>query len=137
MSHEAWREQLALRQYGELDEREARALDVHLESCAACREFAAELELGLGRLAQAAPPHVDEVWLARVRAGVAPRIARRRNWGWAGFAAGLAAGALLVLWLNPGQRDADTRSASLERSGPPPLARAGGEFAQLGRLWKR
>jgi len=103
--HDDVRERIALRRYGELDEREELALDEHLAGCAPCRAFAAELAERLAPLdalrGEAPPPPgwFDGV-LARARGAEA---ARRRAAGLA-FAGGLAAGILATLGLLGGVR---------------------------------
>lgn len=101
------REQLALRLYDELDEREGTALQTHLADCAECRAFSSELGRGLGRLAASTPDDLPADWIGELHRRVAdepreprePRTQVRRSNLVAGIAAGvgIAAGFLLGL----------------------------------------
>lgn len=84
MTHEAYKEMLAARALTALDAEDARALDVHLESCADCRLEIAEWEDTAALLALDAKPlapsaQLRERILASVRAeGVAENSTRDR-----------------------------------------------------------
>ena len=145
MNHELWRERLSLRHYDELDPHETAELEAHLAWCDACRGFAAELRAGLGRLQSVpASPADHERWLDDLRTSVFEHL-HRSNAGpsrafYLGVAAGLAAG-ILVASVASGWRNSSTTAspdkATFARASPPPLARAGGELAQLGRYLQR
>ncbi len=81
MSHELFREHMALRLYGELDRDESAQLDRHLEQCAECRRFDAELARGLGRARALERTHADgglpADWSARLAAATRDGGARR------------------------------------------------------------
>ena len=150
MTHETHREMLALRLYGELDVEDAVRLDAHLEECADCRAFAAELDAGLGALAGEVPVSVDG-WLpadwddrleTAVRATIPPRAWWPRVGPWVGFAAGI-----LFMWLLQGvepvkgtmpddpraEQPAQAAPPTFERATPPPRARSSGTLARLAR----
>lgn len=155
--HERFRELAALALYDELDGTEHATLEQHRASCADCRAFAAELELGLGRLARA--PLADDLplaWLGLLRARIereaAPARAPRTRSGWLGFAAGLAAGlAASLLWMqgaggpvgpspDVAERVPDApapelvASTGFARATPPPRTTSQGPFAPLATL---
>jgi predicted anti-sigma-YlaC factor YlaD len=82
---------ISLRLDGELSELEQLALDRHVEECAACRAFGADLS-GIALLLRDAP--LAE--LAREPVVVSPRRARRRMVGGIGVAAAFATAAAAV-----------------------------------------
>lgn len=150
------REQLALRLYDELDEREGAALQTHLDECVACRAFTGELEQGLGRLATSTPDDLPLGWADQLRGRVteAPQSRGGRSNPVAGLAAGigiaagfllgLAAASFLLPRLTIGTPDhgrpdpvtlirprADPRHAEFKRTSPAPLALAGGNLSRL------
>jgi anti-sigma factor RsiW len=160
--HDAFREQLALRLYGELSPTEEAALDAHVAGCTDCRAFAHELTLSLGAVVPDAglvAAHADEMpadWVARL-----DRVTGTRPPGpgpvraLATFATGLAAGILIALLARgttslgtagtPSQAplgatvrfatnapSAGASEAALELDAPPPLS-LGRAFAGMPR----
>jgi len=103
MTHDAIREQLALRLYDELTADEVAALDTHLARCAECRAFAADLERGLGAAAGPMSDDLPHGWRERLDAATRDAsVAARPAPFWLGLAAGLAAGVLGALaWRAP------------------------------------
>jgi anti-sigma factor RsiW len=76
--HETYREQAALRLYGELSPEERDELEQHLAGCASCATEVAALEAGLGRLAcPAAEEDLPAGW--RQRLDEALGLERRRR----------------------------------------------------------
>lgn len=142
MKHEAFRELLALRLYGEIDSDEERGLLLHLDQCRACADFARELESGLGRAralhAEAATSDLPAGWEQGL--ADATDALRRRRWMreallvGCGIAAGVLAMLLAASWRTPAARE--VRVATLDPDAPaflrfrgdtpPPLATAGG-----------
>lgn len=157
MKHEDMHERLALRLYGELDPAESRALDAHLYDCEECRQFASELERGLGRVLavrasarDALPPDWAERLHAATRdvATTAPRqsIPPERLSPWWAAAAGIAAGLLLALSaLRVGGDESMNTPRGEERSAyaryyggtAPPLAASGGQWSRLATQRRR
>lgn len=146
MEHEPWRERLALELYGELEGDESARLEEHLAGCGECRAFGDELRAGLGRatVGSASGGAAGED-LVRILAGLparapaAPRPRALRAFV-LGAAAGLAAGVLVMSEpFRGGASGAEPpgESASFARPTPPPLARTGGELAQLGSYLRR
>jgi anti-sigma factor RsiW len=144
MKHDEFRELAALETYGEIDADERARLEVHRAECAECRDLAAGLRLGLGRLASAgAAEDLPEGWADRIResASTAPR--RRASAVRLAFAAGVAAGiaagfaaAYLALAASvpaPERAPARGHPAEFGRETPPPRAASFGELAHLGR----
>ncbi|MFN0243592.1 MAG: zf-HC2 domain-containing protein [Planctomycetota bacterium] len=151
MKHEDIHERLALRLYGELDPAESRALDEHLRDCEECRQFASELEHGLGRVVAVRTSARDELppdWAERLQAATrdvattAPRpsVAPERLSPWWAAAAGIAAGLLLALSaLRVGGGETTNAPRGEERSAyahyyggtAPPLATSGGQWSRL------
>ena len=150
------REQLALRLYDELDEREGAALQAHLDECAECHAYSEELGHGLGRLAASTADELPVGWAAQLHARVAeePRSRSGRSNPVAGLAAGvgIAAGFLLGLasagFLTPSLTNSasdrsssnpvtlirvreDPRHAQFKRTTPAPLALGGGNLSRL------
>jgi len=83
MKHESIREWLALRLYEELDARDRTVLDAHLKTCADCREFASELDAGLGALrGEREAEEIPIDWRERLRrsTNVATKRARLSPW---------------------------------------------------------
>jgi len=70
-------EHLALRLYAELDERDGEALQAHLDGCAACRTYAAQLQQGLGRLSADATDDLPQGWAAQLSERVGSADVRR------------------------------------------------------------
>jgi anti-sigma factor RsiW len=153
--HDDIHELLALDLYGELDTVQRARLGRHLAECPECREFAAELRQGLGRLAGAAVEgDLPSGWRARLQREVevaAPRARTPRGFA-LGAAAGLAAGILFAwgtLYLTPGTppvrpapQFASNGSGSVPPMfaasvGAPPNAQAGGELARLQRYLRK
>ena len=97
------REQLALRLYDELGERDGTALRVHLDDCAECRAFSDELGHGLGRLAGDTSDCLPLGWAAQLQARVdtepSPRTTPVPLYPRRAAGLGLAAGFLLSLGL--------------------------------------
>jgi hypothetical protein len=130
--HQTYREQLALRAYGELDDEELRALAQHLEACADCRAFAVELERALSSLSalREVPRTPPAGWLERtLSAARREALPRGRLALAAAFAAGLAAGVLLMAGLSRQAPDPSTvggapSAPSLPGREPSPLERA-------------
>jgi len=153
MKHEWMRELIALRLYGEVEERDR--LEEHLEGCADCRRFAQELESGLGTLARASlatarAPRDDGLpadWTARLREATRPppRAPWLRPW-WtavAGFAAGVVAAAVIdrgSLGGTPSGPPPEAAATTWERfhgEKAPPLAKTEGQIRRLGEYRKR
>jgi len=146
-----YRELLALRLYDELDAPETDRLQAHLEACAACRAYAAELDLGLGRLAREAPDDLPAGWAEQLRSRVANDPARRRSRAWRTWI-GVAAGFVLGLGCSSWWRDAGEQAPATDaptgrvaavggetgfrRATPPPLALSGGDLDRL-QTWLR
>ena len=148
MKHEAFHELLCLRVYGELSADEERLLAQHLTGCADCRAFGDELAGSLGALASEQAARAAELpgdWHERLAERV--RVARARRWGrpLATFAAGLAAGLLLMAALRSPHSPASTDlGPSLDgappfvlRTAPPPPASGRGPLARLSGLLRR
>ena len=151
------REQLALRLYDEIDERESAALQTHLESCAACRSFTNDLGRGLGRLAANTPDDLPLGWADQLRGRMAeepqPRVRRSAPVAGLAVGAGIAAGFLLGLasagFLTPQfTRSAPDHSSvdpgsliraptDFKRTTPAPLALAGGDLSRLQAYLRR
>ncbi|MCZ6597699.1 MAG: zf-HC2 domain-containing protein [Planctomycetota bacterium] len=159
MKHEGFRELLALRLYDELDGRESELLDEHLRGCAACADFARELESGLGALRKAVREDLPADWDRSLRESVAPRTRRTEPWRTVVvFAAGLAAGLALMAVLrgsgsaapgapmSPGAPESGNELAAVTTNAgptnvlpehlgdPPPRATAPGRLTQLGAI---
>ncbi|MEM7309219.1 MAG: zf-HC2 domain-containing protein [Planctomycetota bacterium] len=145
-NHEPFRELLALRLYGELDDAEARALAAHLAGCDACARFADELEHGLGAAprGETGAAELPDGWRERLDDAIRPAAASRWRWA-APFAAGLAAGVLLMGLRPEPEREQRASGSSLVtnagagpelvlRPGPPPPASGRGTYARLGDL---
>jgi anti-sigma factor RsiW len=144
MKHDEFRELAALEAYGEIDADERARLDVHRAECAECRDLAAGLRRGLGRLASAGGTEdLPAGWAERIResARTAPR--RRASAVRLAFAAGVAAGiaagvavahlALAASVPAPGRAPESGHTAEFGRETPPPRAASFGELAHLGR----
>ena len=101
MKHEEFHELLALRLYGEVSAEEEHGLQVHLATCGDCSRFWEELQAGLGALQETSPsPDLPADWDRRLRE-VRLTPGRRPTWSSvATFAAGLAAGMLVMTLLN-------------------------------------
>jgi hypothetical protein len=100
-----WEERIALHAGGDLPSREAAETEGHLQGCAGCREFAAELREHAAWMRQAHQSLPAAADFGAMRAGVLERLERKgrpAGW-WPVWAGGLAAmGVLvLVLWHNP------------------------------------
>ena len=127
-SNERARELLALRLYGELDAAEKAELEGYLSTSAEVRQFAVELEAGLGAVAAALPP--------------TPQVGRR-SIPWRASLVSFAAGLLLsVLWPfdeSPSQHVSDGiaglagRASGFERAAPPPPAAPSQGLARVER----
>jgi anti-sigma factor RsiW len=96
-----WEERIALYAGGDLPPKEAAEAEAHLQDCAGCREFAAELREHAAWMREAHHGLPAAADFAAVRAGVLARLERRRRpvvWGlvWGG---GFAAAAALVVLL--------------------------------------
>jgi anti-sigma factor RsiW len=101
-----WERQLALLVEGDIGEREAREVEVHLAACSACREFVAELRESQAALRELGGEEVDGVALAAVRHRVLAQVESRtsawrfvRRW-WHAVPVGVAAAVMMavVLW---------------------------------------
>jgi anti-sigma factor RsiW len=166
MNHEAFREQLALSLYGELDTQEAAELARHLAACAECRRFADELGAGLGRVAAARRTTLEHElprdWRERLDLAwkeTSPRRSSPTLSTWWAAAAGLAAG-LLIAWATfarvpersalpivqqgassdttaDGTAHAATAYARFKRAAAPPLASTSDQLARMTRYLKR
>jgi anti-sigma factor RsiW len=149
MKHDEFREMLALRLYGELDERGRAELDAHLRACADCRRFASELDVGLGALRQPRAA-ADELelppdWRERLQRAADDGRGRVPISPWWTSAAAFAAGLLAaMLWFHrpsdraldaPRRDDADGAALIyrhfLGKVEPPPAA-TNGTLARLG-----
>ncbi len=138
--HEEYRELLALRLYGECDEREGARLDAHLAECEDCRRFARDLDAGLGRVAARADgDDLPPGWLERVSAAAREERPARRGAAWwaaaAGFLIGLATMALVRTGPResgaPGERSV-VREERARPAGDVPVSTAGpGPLARL------
>jgi anti-sigma factor RsiW len=143
MSHETFREHLALRLYGEIAAGEAAALEEHLRGCADCRRLGGELERDLGPLAPAAAREEEPPagWRERLDAAAAalPRGRLRSLPLWTSVA-GFAAGVLLTWALRPVPPVAIPAPGppvvAFERETPPPPANTSGQLARL-ETWLR
>lgn len=150
MNHEHFREQIALRLYGELDVDETRALDLHVGGCADCRAFEARLGDGLGRVRELARTHGDVElpadWSERLREATRP--SRRLSPWWTAvtsFAAGILVTALALHRGDaPASTSNDPRPTADESSyahylseTPPPPATGSGQLARLSAYLKR
>ncbi|MER3426978.1 MAG: hypothetical protein C4334_02585 [Pyrinomonas sp.] len=117
MNHEEFTELIELEALGQLDESQRRALEEHLESCAACREEFAQTKDAVAMLAYLVPPtappeRARRKIIARIRRerfsliSSEPRTNDRRQgrpwWRWGLLAASLAllvfGTLLLLLW---------------------------------------
>ena len=161
MKHEAFREMLALRLYGELEPDEQARLDQHLRMCADCRSFASELESGLGSLravrVERASDELPADWRERLRRSTIDEPRRARLSPWWSSAAAFAAGILVATILarrggalaprgegsagglvarNDGARELSIY-ARFNGATPPPLASTEGQLARLGEYWKQ
>ncbi len=150
MKHETFHELLALRLYGELSPDEERALTGHLATCEDCRAFGRELAGTLGVLAQtqagARERDLPGDWTARLAGRIAVARRRRRLQPLATFAAGLAAGLVLMSVLRspqgplhppPGGDAIAGAPPFVLRSDPPPPATGRGQLARLGSMRRR
>jgi anti-sigma factor RsiW len=161
MKHESIREWLALRLYDELDVRDREMLDAHLKTCADCREFASELEAGLGALrAERGAEEIPADWRERLRRSTSVETKRARLSPWwssvAAFAAGILVATILahrggaLAPIGEGgdesvqkrvARNDDARELSIyarfHGSTPPPIATTEGQLARLEDYWKR
>ena len=91
--------------YDELDPSAKRAFDVHLATCAECRDELAELRVTRGQLAAWAPPETDFGFrIVRGAAAPPPRFRIAPAWG-------LAAAALLVVAVGAAIANRDVRYA--------------------------
>lgn len=139
--HESFRELTALRLYDELDGADAERLEAHLSGCAECREYAAELEAGLGACSR--PSDLADLpagWRERLAQETRP-VGLRLLRPALTFAAGLAAGLVLMAFIPdevervaPASAEAQAGRTSLLAmvDGPPPLATGGGSLGMLG-----
>jgi anti-sigma factor RsiW len=152
MTHEPFREMLCLRLYGELTAEERAAVERHLQSCADCRAFEAELAGTLAALQSPRGARIQELpsdWSARLSARI--QSERRRSWTrlCPPFAAGLAAGLLLMAGLRPQPEQPGNATAPRMLSGiggappyvpsaePPPRSTSQGALAHLGSWLER
>ena len=118
MNHETYREWLALDLYDELDEGEAARLRAHLTECDECQALRRDLAATLGAHRRVVEPASDELpsdWVERLRATTEVRPVRATRRGWSSFAAGLAAGLLVMFGMQarPSRPTAPTPEAML------------------------
>lgn len=153
MNHETYREQLALRLYGELTEEEGRALERHLDGCEACAALARELSTTLGGLVANAPDPraLPADWSERLRAATRAVAPRRRVQPVASFVGGLAAGLFLAFLLTPRDAGHGARTepgvtihtnagegpSFTARATPPPQTTSTGTLSRLPELMRR
>jgi len=149
MKHESFHELLCLRVYGELSPEEERSLAQHLASCADCRTFGAELAGTLGVLHRARTSAGEGELPSDWHAQLAERVRTTRTRSWvrplATFAAGLAAGLLLMAALRSPQSPTNAAIGSRLngappfelRSDPPPPYSGRGPLARLSSLRQR
>jgi len=103
-----WEERIALYAGGDLDSREAQAVERHLSECAGCQAVLSGLResLALAREAHAEP--VEAAHFAAVRARVLAELerapARRWRFAWAAALGAAAAVLLMALWPRPEMR---------------------------------
>lgn len=100
-----WEERIALFAQGDLPSEELAEAERHWADCAACREFAGELQQSLAALRNAHEQPIAEVHFKAVRARVLDQIEQprrpARRWAWIGGLAAAAAVVLLVTTLQP------------------------------------
>lgn len=97
-----WRERVALYAGGDLDSDEARAAELHLEVCEACRAFAQGLRADLAGLRAERERPIDPAHFVRLRARVMERVRGERGrlaWRRAGWMATAALAATILLLL--------------------------------------
>ncbi len=150
MNLERAKELLALRLYDELSPEESAELERLLARSEEARNYARELERGLGTWKAAAEretaPELPTSWSERLREETRELPPRRAVWRTvATFAAGLAAG-LLLTWANrpePEVEPPDPAPGPMELAGaisppfdprpfPPPKATGGGALSRRG-----
>jgi anti-sigma factor RsiW len=145
MNHETFHELIALRLYDEIDASDRSRLEAHLEICAACRVFAAEIEQGLGAVARAQRTEADlpADWTERMRRATLASPPLRRLTPWWTAVAGFAAGVIATIAIARGPAQAPANVATIStwerfhRDAPPPAATTEGPFARLGEYRKR
>lgn len=144
MTHERYKELLALRLYDELNGDETGELDTHLEGCDGCRAYERELAGGLGSTMPPAAADLPEGWSDALRALVhdtpAPATPLRP---WLVAAGSFAAGVALTLAIargdGPSRETPHEQSTEVapttpfERSAPPTPAASSGRFTLLSR----
>jgi len=118
-----WEERIALYAEGDLRPNEAAETQGHLQDCAGCREFAAELREHVAWMREAQQELPAAADFAAVRAGVLARLEQKRRpvargLVWAG---GLAAMAALILVLMKGPRSAPAKPTPQVAVARPPV----------------
>jgi predicted anti-sigma-YlaC factor YlaD len=127
-----WEERIALHSGGDLPPAEASDTESHLQACASCRDFAAELREHAAWMREVHRELPGTADFAAMRAGVLERLERRRRpaaWGlvWAGGLAAIAA--LVLLWFETPRREPAKPTPQVAVAKPPvqtvenPLAR--------------
>jgi anti-sigma factor RsiW len=141
--HDRYRDQLALRLYGELDQAETQDLEGHLADCLHCRSWALDLERGLGILASPGHPPaaaLSAAWTDRLHAEIERQLpSPSRRAALLVPALAFAAGILVTLLfsrpasLEPARPSVEIapQSQSFARMTPPDRAPTRGFFATL------
>lgn len=128
MSCERFQNQIALYVAGDLDERDARRVEPHLEACPACRELAAGLEESRAALGDLREADVDPAVLGRIRRQVLEKVETRQpslfhGWRWKHAFFLAAAVVILAVALAPRLRQSPSEPA-LAPPGPPAVVAA-------------
>ena len=143
MMHENFRELIALRLYGEIEEKDRSRLQAHLSGCDACARYAREIEAGLGALSRggraSGAEDLPADWAERLREATRETAPRRRALSWWAAAASFAAGAIATAVVARGPSSpvpaVTTGDASIwsrfHREEPPPLATTEGQLSRL------
>lgn len=120
-----WEERIALHAGGDLPPKEAAETEAHLQDCAGCRDFAAELGEHVAWMREAQRDLPVQADFATMRAGVLERLEPRRRpvASWLVWAGGLAAIATLVFLLVRSPRSEPPKPAPQVALVKPPVQR--------------